>query len=146
MLAKAKNGVDREWLDGHEVNAFLKRAQSTPRFKELAVERICQVRHMRQRISFSLEGAVSHQSHSTICTERKTPKFASLRRHLYYYMVNTERFQIVMHTRRTRQCVNTTLCRYTSCNREQRRLLCARNYCKVWETRAALCCTLCNIA
>lgn len=40
---KAKRASDREWLSDREVNAFLKRAQKTPRFKELAVERICQV-------------------------------------------------------------------------------------------------------
>ncbi|CAM9434425.1 unnamed protein product, partial [Hapterophycus canaliculatus] len=42
LLVKAKRTVDREWLSSREVNAFLKRAQKTPRFKELAVERICQ--------------------------------------------------------------------------------------------------------
>lgn len=43
LLVKAKRTADREWLSGREVNAFLKRAQKTPRFKEMAVERICQV-------------------------------------------------------------------------------------------------------
>lgn len=43
LLVKAKRAADREWLDGREVNDFLKRAQKTPRFKELVVERICQV-------------------------------------------------------------------------------------------------------
>ncbi|CAM9735053.1 unnamed protein product [Ectocarpus sp. 4 AP-2014] len=42
LLVKAKRAADRDWLSGREVNAFLKRAQKTPRFKELAVERICQ--------------------------------------------------------------------------------------------------------
>lgn len=43
-MVKAKRSADRDWLDEREVNAFLKRAQKTPRFKELAVERICQAR------------------------------------------------------------------------------------------------------
>lgn len=47
LLAKAKRAADREWLDNREVNSFLKRAQKTPRFKELAVERICQARTPR---------------------------------------------------------------------------------------------------
>lgn len=51
LLAKAKRAADREWLDGREVNVFLKRAQKTPRFKELAVERICQVRDVKEKIS-----------------------------------------------------------------------------------------------
>ncbi|CAM9931926.1 unnamed protein product, partial [Discosporangium mesarthrocarpum] len=40
LLAKAKKAGDRQWLERHEVNAFLRRAQKTTRFKELAVERI----------------------------------------------------------------------------------------------------------
>lgn len=43
LLVKAKRAADRDWLSGREVNSFLKRAQKTPRFKELAIERMCQV-------------------------------------------------------------------------------------------------------
>lgn len=48
-MAQAKRAADREWLDGREVNVFLKRAQKKPRFKELAIERICQARVLIER-------------------------------------------------------------------------------------------------
>lgn len=56
---KAKRAADREWLSGREVNAFLKRAQKTPRFKELAVERICQVIGCMFWIAFRAPGGVN---------------------------------------------------------------------------------------
>jgi hypothetical protein len=43
VLLKGKRSNHRTWLEKHGVNAFLKQAQKTNRFKEMAVERLAQV-------------------------------------------------------------------------------------------------------
>jgi len=70
MLLKGKKNHHRAWLEKHDANGFLKRAQKTTRFKELAIERIGQVYALlmveeedRERVESELRQREEHIEH-----------------------------------------------------------------------------------
>jgi hypothetical protein len=44
LLAKGMRESHKEWLEKSDLNGFLRKAQRSTRFKEMAIEKLCQVR------------------------------------------------------------------------------------------------------
>ncbi|KAG5182590.1 leucine rich repeat protein [Tribonema minus] len=92
MLARCRRESHRAWLDRCDLNGFLKRAQRSTRFKELAVERLCHVHALllveeEERAAAAAEGRARAPRSSrtsrartatcwTACRARRTPSAA----------------------------------------------------------------------
>jgi hypothetical protein len=44
LLAKGRRESHKVWLERSDLNGFLRKAQRSTRFKEMAIEKLCQVR------------------------------------------------------------------------------------------------------